>query len=103
MKHTRFCVIISSSNMNLMEVHKMKCPKCGIQMEPGEIAGGRGDAWVYWAPKSFLDKHWFNSYCHTKKAVQDEGGIIIKMNNKLRTPAVAYGCRECNLIIVDCN
>lgn len=81
----------------------MKCPKCGKQMEPGEIASGRGDAWAYWAPKSFLDKHWFNSYCHTKKTVQDEGGIVIKMNNKLHTPAVAYGCKECNLIIVDCN
>ena len=81
----------------------MKCPKCGMQMEPGEIASGRGDVWVYWAPKSFFDKHWFNSYCHTKKTVQDEGGIVIKMNDKLQTPAVAYGCKECNLIIVDCN
>ena len=81
----------------------MKCPKCGMQMEHGEIASGRGDVWAYWAPKSFLDKHWFNPYCHTKKTVQDEGGIVIKMNNKLNTPAVAYGCKECNLIIVDCN
>ena len=81
----------------------MKCPKCGMQMEPGEIASGRGDTWAYWAPKSFLDKHWFNSYSHTKKTVQDEGGIVIKMNNKLHTPAVAYGCKECNLIVVDCN
>jgi len=72
-------------------------------MEAGEIANGRGDAWVYWAPKSFLDKHWINPYSHTKKTVRDEGGMIIKTNNRLHTAAVAYGCRECNLVIVDCH
>ena len=81
----------------------MKCPKCGTQMEAGEIANSRGDMWAYWVPKAFLDKHWFNVYCHTKKTVQDEGGIVIKTNNRLHTPAVAYGCKACNLVIVDCN
>ena len=81
----------------------MNCPKCGKQMEPGEIASGRGDTWVYWAPTDFLDKHWFISYCHKKKTVQDEGGMIINTNSKLHHVAVAYACRDCKMVIVDCN
>lgn len=80
----------------------MKCPKCGNSMEPGEIASGRGDTWAYWAPKTFFDKHWFNTYCHTKKTISEGGGMIIRTNGKLHKASVCYGCRECKVVVVDC-
>ena len=81
----------------------MKCPTCSKNMVLGEIANSRGDTSFYWAPKAFFDKHWFNTYSHTKKTVEDEGGILIKANRKLQKVAVCYGCRDCKLIVVDCN
>lgn len=81
----------------------MKCPKCGNDMVLGEIANIRGDTSFYWAPKEFFDKHWFNTYNHSKKTVEDEGGMLIKANSKLQKNSSCYGCKDCRLIIVDCN
>ena len=81
----------------------MKCPKCGIDMESGEIASGRGDESLYWAPNAFFDKHWLNPYCHTAKTIQEEGGVIIRTNSRLHKASVCYGCRKCKVVVVDCN
>lgn len=81
----------------------MKCPKCGKDMVLGEIANGRGDTSVYWAPKAFFDKHWINTYNHTKKTIENEEGIIIKANSKLQKIPASFGCKECRVIVVDCN
>ena len=81
----------------------MKCPKCGKDMVLGEIADGRGDTSFYWAPKEFFDKHWANAYSHTKKTVEEEEGIIIKANSRVQRVAASYGCKECKMIVVDCD
>ena len=81
----------------------MKCPKCGNDMVLGEIASGCGNTMVYWAPKSFFDKHWLNTYSHTKKTIETENGILIKINSKIQKNSTCYGCKECKFILVDCN
>lgn len=81
----------------------MNCPKCDKDMILGEIANIRGDTSLYWAPKTFFDKHWLNTYNHTKKTIEAEGGIITKTNSKWQKAAVCYGCTDCKLIVVDCN
>lgn len=81
----------------------MKCPKCGKDMILGELASTRGDSTFYWLPQSFMKKHWFAPYNHRKKTVEDEGGMIIKGNSKLFQVSPCYGCKACNLILVDCN
>ena len=80
----------------------MKCPKCGKDMLLGAIFNGRGDARLNWVPKDFFDKHWFNSYNHTKKTIQEEGGMVIKGYNKFGDSDICYGCKECNLVVIDC-
>ena len=81
----------------------MKCPKCGKEMLLGEMANGRGDTSFYWAPKSFFDKHWVNPYSHTKKTIEEEGGMIIKANSRLQNTSKCYACKDCKLSVVDCN
>lgn len=81
----------------------MKCPKCGKDMVLGEIFHGRGDSYINWVPKEFFDKHWFNSYNHTKKTIREEGGILIRGYNKFGKSDICYGCKECNLVVIDCN
>ncbi len=56
----------------------MKCPKCGKEMSVGKIASCRGDSKLFWLPKAFTEKHWFNTYNHTSDTVKNGGGIIIK-------------------------
>ena len=81
----------------------MKCPKCGKNMILGEIANSRGDSYFYWASKDFFDKHWFNTYSHTKKTIVENDGMIIKANGKFKEATPCFGCRDCKLIVVDCN
>ncbi len=81
----------------------MICPKCGKEMQLGEMSSGRGDLWLYWAPKAFFEKHWINTYSHRKKTIEQEDGIIIRTNNKLQKVNVAYGCKDCKMIVVDGN
>jgi len=81
----------------------MKCPKCGKDMILGELANHRGDTSFYWLPQSFIDKHWVFPYHHTKKTIENEGGMIIKANSKVNQVSACYGCKECNVIVVDCN
>lgn len=69
----------------------------------GEIANHRGDGYFYWISKDFIDKHWFNRYSHTKKTIEENGGMIIKANSKFKKAAPCFGCRDCRLIVVDCN
>ena len=71
-------------------------------MTPGELATYRGDGIFYWLPQSFIKKHWFAPYQHTRKTVQKEGGMIIKANSKLNKVPVCYGCTDCNIIVMDC-
>lgn len=80
----------------------MKCPKCGKEMSVGKIASCRGDSKLFWLPKSFTEKHWFNTYSHTSDTVKNGGGIIIKGNNKICSPDPAYGCTDCNIVVIDC-
>ena len=81
----------------------MKCPKCGKDMTLGELANHRGDTTFYWLPQSFIDKHWVFPYNHTKKTVENEGGMIIKANSKVNQVSACYGCKDCNMIVMDCD
>lgn len=81
----------------------MKCPKCGKDMVLGEIFNSRGDSLFYWAPKTFFDKHWANAYCHRRKTIENEGGIMIKANRNWQKVSACYGCKECNMIVIDCD
>lgn len=81
----------------------MDCPKCGNKMKLGEIASltGRGDR-QFWAEKDFFQKKIVNFY--TKKSVEKEGGIVIPSPaGMLTNRTVGYACRECKLILIDCN
>lgn len=80
----------------------MKCPKCGKEMQIGEIASCRGDSKLFWLPKTFTEKHWFNTYSHSAEKIESEGGMIIKGNCKIKTVTPSYGCTDCKLIVVDC-
>lgn len=81
----------------------MKCPNCGMDMVPGELATSRGDTAFYWAPKAFFDKHPFNTYSHTRKTILHEGGMLIKANSKVNNVAICYGCQTCQMLVVDCH
>lgn len=82
----------------------MKCPKCGTEMVHGCIAAKRGDIEVFWAPKSFFQKHWLHRYLHTNHKIEDEGGIVIKAHSRRLggTHSSSYGCKNCKIILVDC-
>ena len=104
----RFCDIIKVIRKLIVKLEfdggmKMKCPKCGKDMILGELANHRGDTSFYWLPQSFIDKHWVFPYHHTKKTIENEGGMIIKANSKVNQVSACYGCKECNVIVVDCN
>ena len=83
----------------------MKCPRCGIEMEQGCVASYRGDGEVFWAPKSFFQKHWLHRYLHTNRKIEKEGGLVIKTHSQsIRgTHSSSYGCKKCKMILVDCN
>ena len=80
----------------------MKCPKCGDDMMIGKIFSARGDTRFNWVPNDFFDKHLFNNLYYTKKTIENEGGIPIKGYNILGKSDVSYGCKECNLVVIDC-
>lgn len=80
----------------------MNCPKCGKEMEKGEIADSRGDTACYWAPDAFFKKHWLNPYCHLRKTVTSGGGLLIRMNSRLGAVSAAYGCVSCGIVVAEC-
>lgn len=80
----------------------MKCPKCGKEMKKGEVAASRGDSTLFWLPEDFIDKHWANPYCHLRKTITSEGGMMIQTNSRIHEISKSYGCVDCKMIVIDC-
>lgn len=79
----------------------MICPKCEKEMCVGAI-GGTGKSELFWA-----DNEWFNSkICnlYTERDAIKNGGLHIPIGNGMTSNRTkAWVCKECKLVLVDCN
>lgn len=81
----------------------MKCPKCGKEMKIGEVSNRRGEN-CFWAPSEYFNKYYLPRAFHRNKTIEAEGGIVIKIKNRvLSEPTVGYACADCKVVVIDCN
>lgn len=82
----------------------MNCPKCGKEMQIGEMAANARGERCFWAPKSFFNKHVLNPTTHFKKTIEKEGGLVVDIHNRVvANPTVGYACKECRVVLIDCD
>ncbi len=81
----------------------MICPKCGKEMEYGEIgvdAFSRGMPTLFWAPKQVFNRLLPGTL--TAKKAEAEGGMKIKLGNgALNNRTAGYVCKECKCVLLD--
>lgn len=81
----------------------MICPKCGNEMEIGEIgvdAFSRGMPILFWAPKEVFNK-FIPGFITTKKAVA-EGGMAMKIDSGMvHDRTIGYACKACNCVLLN--
>ncbi len=79
----------------------MLCPKCGKEMQGGEL-GPSSKGFVYWARDEFFRNKVLGFM--TKRRAIKNGAIIIPVRNGMfdhRTKA--WACEECKYVLIDCN
>ncbi len=81
----------------------MICPKCGKEMEYGQIgvsAYNRGIPIMFWAPKQVFNRI-IPNFLTAKKAVK-EGGVKIPIGNGLTSSRNAgHICKDCHCVLID--
>ena len=80
------------------------CPKCGNEMEYGEIGMdpfyARGVPLLFWAPKKVFDRMFPN--CVTAKKKKKEGGMSIRLGNgMINDRTTGYACKSCRCVLLD--
>ena len=81
----------------------MLCPKCGNEMEYGNIgisAGSKGVPRIFWAPTQVFNRM-FPNFLTSHKA-EKEGGMDIPLGNGLVHPRNSgHICKECRCVLIE--
>jgi hypothetical protein len=79
----------------------MRCPKCQKEMETGYL-GSSEKGMLIWAEKKYFDNKLCNFF--TKRDALKHGAINIRVGNGVTNDrTIAWACRECKFVLVDCN
>lgn len=84
-----------------MKENTMNCPKCGKEMEKGEVSQlfySRYGEKLFWAPEDFFNK----GRIATRGAVKKAGGKIFPIGRTIFDDIkCAWYCKECELVVMD--
>ena len=79
----------------------MLCPKCGKEMQSGELGPSR-TRWVYWARDEFF-RGKILSFMTKRNAVKKGAMIIPVRNGMFDHRTKAWACEDCKYVLVDCS
>ena len=84
-----------------MGENKMICPKCGKEMQAGAL-GPTEKGSLFWADNEYFKKK-FNNFMTLRNALNN-GAIRIRVGNGFTSNRTqAWACRDCKMVLVDCN
>lgn len=79
----------------------MRCPKCQKEMETGYL-GSSEKGMLIWAEKKYFDNKLCNFF--TKRDALKHGAINIRVGNGVTNDrTIAWACKECKFVLIDCN